>query len=146
MSAPLLIASDHAGFELKEHLKSTLETLGVPYRDLGTHSADSVDYPDFAHLVAAAVGAGRAERGVLVCGTGQGMVMAANRHHGVRASLPCDESTARLAREHNDSNVLALGGRVLSQEKADAILRVWLETAHLGGRHAVRVGKIEIER
>jgi ribose 5-phosphate isomerase B len=143
MSKPLLIASDHAGFELKEHLKGVLDRMKVPFEDLGTHSAKSVDYPDYAHRVAEAVGTGRAERGILICGTGQGMAMAANRHAGVRAALPCNEETARLSRSHNDSNVLALGGRTLSPERAEAILRVWLETAATGGRHATRVAKIE---
>ena len=140
---PLLVASDHAGFVLKEHLKRVLDRLGIPFEDLGTDSEASCDYPDFAHRVAQAVGSGQAERGLLVCGTGQGMVMTANRHAGVRAALPHDEETARLSRQHNDSNVLALGGRVLSQESAERILKVWLETPHLGGRHAVRVAKIE---
>jgi ribose 5-phosphate isomerase B len=144
MAKPLLVASDHAGLELKEYLKGVLEKMQVPFEDLGTHSAESVDYPDYAHRVAEAVGTGRAERGLLVCGTGQGMAMAANRHAGVRAALPWDEETARLSRSHNDANVLALGGRTLSPDKAEAILRVWLATAHLGGRHATRVAKIEI--
>jgi ribose 5-phosphate isomerase B len=141
---PLLVASDHAGFALKEHLKGVLDQMGIAYEDLGTASEASCDYPDFAHRVAEAVRAGRSERGLLVCGTGQGMMMAANRHHGVRAALPHDEETARLSREHNDANVLALGGRILSPERAEAILKVWLETGHLGGRHAQRVAKIEI--
>jgi ribose 5-phosphate isomerase B len=143
-SKPLLIASDHAGFGLKEHLKVVLRGLQVPFEDLGTQSTESCDYPDYAHRVAEAISAGRADRGVLVCGTGQGMAMAANRHAGIRAALPCDEETARLARAHNDSNVLALGGRTLSPERAEAILRVWLETPHAGGRHATRVAKIEL--
>jgi ribose 5-phosphate isomerase B len=141
---PLLVASDHAGFALKEHLKGVLDRLGIAYEDMGTASEASCDYPDFAHRVAEAVGSGKADRGLLVCGTGQGMVMAANRHRGVRAALPHDEQTARLSREHNDSNVLALGGRVLSPERAEAILKVWLETGFLGGRHAQRVAKIEL--
>jgi ribose 5-phosphate isomerase B len=141
--APLLVASDHAGFALKEHLKGVLDRWRVAYEDLGTASEASCDYPDFAHRVAEAIGSGKAERGVLICGTGQGMAMAANRHPGVRAALPHDEETARLSREHNDANVLALGGRVLTPERAEAILKVWLETAHIGGRHAVRVAKIE---
>jgi ribose 5-phosphate isomerase B len=130
MSSALLVASDHAGFALKERLKTVLDGLGVPYEDLGTHSAEPCDYPDYAHRVAAAVGSGRAQRGLLICGTGQGMVMAANRHRGVRAALPHDEATARLSREHNDSNVLAL-------------LKVWLETPAVGGRHAIRAAKID---
>jgi ribose 5-phosphate isomerase B len=141
--SPLLVASDHAGFALKEHLKLALERWGVAYRDLGTTSEDSCDYPDYAHRLAGEIEAGRAERGLLVCGTGQGMAMAANRHRGVRCALPHDETTARLARAHNDSNVLALGGRILGTEVAEAILKVWLETPHLGGRHGVRVTKID---
>jgi ribose 5-phosphate isomerase B len=143
MARPLLIASDHAGFELKEKLKAQLQRRGVAYEDLGTHSADSVDYPDYARRVAEAVSKGEAERGVLVCGSGQGMAMAANRFHGVRAALPFNEETARLVREHNDSNVLALGGRVLPAETAEKILDVWLTTPFAGGRHAGRVKKID---
>ena len=143
MGAPLLLASDHAGLELKERLKQALDRLGVAYRDLGTHSADSVDYPDFAHQVAEAVSRGEAERGLLVCGSGQGMAMAANRHPGVRAALPFDEETARLSREHNDANVLALGGRTLPHDRAERILEVWLKTPFGGGRHVPRVRKID---
>lgn len=139
----LLVASDHAGLELKEKLKTTLDRLGVAYHDLGTHSTDSVDYPDFARRVAEAVSRGGAERGLLVCGSGQGMAMTANRYRGVRAALPFDEETARLSREHNDSNVLALGGRVLDHDLAQRILEVWLETPFAGGRHQARVEKIE---
>ncbi len=146
MSTPLLVACDHAGLELKEHLKGVLRKMQIPFEDLGTHSAESVDYPDYARLVAEAVSTGRAERGLLVCGTGQGMAMTANRYRGVRAAVPCTEETARLVRAHNDSNVLALGGRTVTPERAEAILRVWLETPHEGGRHARRVAKIESER
>jgi ribose 5-phosphate isomerase B len=141
----LLIAADHAGFELKEKLKAHLRSLGVAFEDLGTRSADSVDYPDYARKVAAAIARGEAERGVLVCGSGQGMAMTANRFRGVRAALPFDEQTARLSREHNDANVLALGGRVLPAEAALRILDVWLETPFAGGRHAGRVKKIDEE-
>jgi len=140
---PLLIASDHAGFELKERLKKTLDTRGVAYEDLGSASTESVDYPDYARKVAEAVGRGEAERGVLVCGTGQGMAMTANRYRGVRAAVPCNEETARLVREHNDANVLALGGRSLSPETAERILQVFLETAFAAGRHERRVRKID---
>jgi ribose 5-phosphate isomerase B len=143
MAAPLLIASDHAGFDLKEHLKRVLSTWGVAFEDLGTHSAQSVDYPDFARKVAEPIAAGRAQRGVLLCGTGQGMAMAANRFRGVRAALPHDELEARLSREHNDANVLALGGRTLAPEQAAAILRVWLDTPFAGGHHLARVAKID---
>jgi ribose 5-phosphate isomerase B len=143
MARPLLVAADHAGFELKEHLKKTLDRLGVPYEDLGTHSADSVDYPDFARKVAEAVSQGEAERGLLVCGSGQGMAMTANRYPKVRAALAADEQTARLSREHNDANILALGGRLVEPERADQILKTWLETPFAGGRHTGRVAKID---
>ena len=143
MDRPLLIASDHAGFELKEKLKRALDGMGVPYRDLGVASADPVDYPDQARKVAEAVSRGEAERGLLVCGSGQGMAMAANRFRGVRAAVPADEETARLSREHNDANVLALGGRLGDHAQAERILRVWLETPFAGGRHAARVAKID---
>jgi ribose 5-phosphate isomerase B len=143
MSMPLLVASDHAGFELKEHLKAVLEKMQVPFEDLGTHSTESVDYPDYARRVAEPVSTGRAERGLLVCGTGQGMAISANRFRGVRAAVPCNVETARLVRAHNDSNVLALGGRTTTPELAEAILRVWLTTPAEGGRHARRVAKID---
>ncbi len=143
MTKPLLIASDHAGFELKERLKKTLDRLGVAYQDLGTHTPDSVDYPDFARAVAQGIQSGQADRGVLVCGTGQGMVIAANRYRGVRAALPFDEKTARLCREHNDANVIALGGRTLDHALAERILEVWLEAPFEGGRHQTRLDKID---
>jgi ribose 5-phosphate isomerase B len=139
----LVLASDHAGFELKEKLKRALGRLGVPFEDLGPASADAVDYPDFARKVAERVGRGDAERGLLVCGSGQGMAMTANRYPGVRAALPWNEETARLSREHNDANVLALGGRVLDHVQAERILEVWLATPFAGGRHERRVRKID---
>ena len=141
--AMLLVASDHAGFALKEELKGDLERRGVAYRDLGTGSPDSVDYPDYAHQLAGAIERGEAERGLLVCGSGQGMAMTANRHPGVRAALAWSEESARLSRQHNDANVLALAGRLLSSEDAKRILGVWLDTPFEGGRHERRVGKIE---
>jgi len=139
----LLVASDHAGFALKEELKGDLAARGIPYRDLGTGSADSVDYPDYAHQLAAAIERGEAARGLLVCGSGQGMAMTANRHPGVRAALAWSEESARLSRQHNDANVLALAGRLLSPQDAKRILGVWLDTPFEGGRHERRVGKIE---
>ena len=117
--------------------------MGVPYRDLGPATADPVDYPDNAHRLAEGIARGDAERGLLVCGSGQGMAMAANRHRGVRAALAADEETARLSREHNDANVLALGGRLVDHDKAERILEVWLATPFAGGRHAGRVAKID---
>ena len=143
MAAPILIAADHAGFELKEALKQALDRKGLAYRDLGTDSARSVDYPDFAHRLADAIARGEAERGVLVCGSGQGMAMSANRHRGVRAALAQDEETARLAREHNDANVLALGARLGTADRAQRILDVFLDTPFAGGRHEGRVAKID---
>jgi ribose 5-phosphate isomerase B len=141
MEGPVLIASDHAGLPLR--LRAFLEKRGVSVLDLGTNSGTSVDYPDYAHKVAGAVSRGEAPRGILVCGSGLGMVMAANRHKGVRAALPYDEETARLSRAHNDSNVLALGSRTLDHALAERIVVIWLETPFEGGRHAERVAKIE---
>ena len=143
MPDPVILGSDHAGFALKEKLKGTLDRLGVPWEDVGTTSEDSVDYPDFAHQVAEAVASGRFARGVLVCGTGIGVSITANRHPGVRAALVCDEGGARLSREHNDANILALGGRTTDPATAEAILETWLSTPFAGGRHGRRVAKIE---
>ena len=145
MAQTLVIGSDHAGFALKERLKGELDRLGVRYRDAGPASPDAVDYPDYAHAVAGAVSRGEAEKGVLVCGSGQGMAMAANRHRGVRAALPWNEETARLSREHNDANVLALGARTLAEGEAERILKVFLETPFAAGRHEPRVRKIDPE-
>ncbi len=140
----IVLGSDHAGFALKEKVKKHLEQKGIPFEDVGAQSEEPVDYPDVAHKVAEAVGAGRRERGIVVCGTGIGVSMAANRHPGVRAAVAYDEATARLSREHNDANVLALGGRSLDHQLALRILDLWLETPFAGGRHARRVGKIEL--
>jgi ribose 5-phosphate isomerase B len=144
MPETIIIGSDHAGFDLKERVKEWLEDRGFEVEDVGTRSpAEQVDYPDFAHLVADAVSSGRRARGVLVCGTGIGVSMAANRHAGVRAAVVCNEDTARLARQHNDANVLALGGRTLDPLVAERILDVWLTTPFAGDRHARRIAKIE---
>jgi len=143
MGRPLVVASDHAGFELKEKLKTALDRLGVPYTDAGVHSTDSADYPDYARKVAEAVSRGEADRGLLVCGSGQGMAMTANRYRGVRAAVPFNEETARLSREHNDANVLALGGRTLDHALAERILEVWLRTPFAAGRHERRVRKMD---
>ena len=144
MPDAIVIGSDHAGFDLKEKLKRALDRLGLPYEDVGTHGKEPVDYPDYAHRVAEAVEKGRHARGIVVCGTGIGVSMAANRHRGVRAAVAYDEDTARLSREHNDSNVLALGGRSLDHALAERILEIWLKTPFSGGRHARRVEKIEL--
>lgn len=138
------IGSDHAGYRLKERVKAELVRLGHQVEDMGTSNAEtSVDYPDFAIPVGEAVASGRAERGVVVCATGIGASIAANKVEGVRASVVTSDETARLTRTDNDSNVLALGGRTtLDFDDALRWLRVWLETPFAGGRHARRVDKI----
>jgi len=138
----IALGADHAGYELKEALKSWLINHGYHVLDLGTHSTESVDYPDYAALVGEAVADHKVERGVLVCGTGIGMAIAANKVPGVRAALCGDLYAARMSRAHNDANVLALGGRLMGAEMAVDILRAWLETEFAGGRHARRVDKI----
>jgi len=143
----IAIGCDHAGFLLKEELKAYLQALGHEVVDMGTHSLDSVDYPDYARQVAEAVAQGRVERGIVICGTGIGSSIVANKVPGVRAALCHESYTARMSREHNDSNVLALGGRVLGVELAKEIVQVWLASEFQGGRHARRVEKIKtIER
>jgi ribose 5-phosphate isomerase B len=141
--AHVAIACDHAALELKESLKRALTLLGFDFVDLGTNSPASTDYPDYAHAVANGVAAGRFRFGVLVCGTGLGMSMAANRHPGVRAAVCSESYSARMAREHNDANVLCLGARVLGVGLAEDILKTFLEATFEGGRHAGRVAKIE---
>jgi ribose 5-phosphate isomerase B len=142
MSDTVAIAADHGGFELKSALVPVLRALGFAVLDLGTSSSDAVDYPEFANAVAAALKEGRAGRGVLICGTGIGISIAANRHAGVRAA-PChDGLTARLARQHNDANVLVLGGRLIGIETAKDCLANFLQTPFEGGRHARRVAKL----
>ncbi|HEX9736732.1 MAG TPA: ribose 5-phosphate isomerase B [Thermoanaerobaculia bacterium] len=143
----IALGADHAGFPLKEHLGRLLREKGHEVEDLGTFSDDSVDYPDFAAAVGRAVAGGGAERGVLVCGTGIGVAMAANKLDGVRAANCNDLFSARVARAHNDANVLALGARVVGSGLAEEIVRTFLETEWEGGRHRRRVDKIrELER
>ena len=137
------VASDHAGFALKSALADDLEALGHRVLDLGPASADPVDYPDFGHALARSVASGEAEMGVAVCGSGIGISIALNRHRGVRAALCHDSLSARLSRQHNDANVLALGGRLIGVETARDALRIFLETPFDGGRHAARVDKID---
>jgi len=143
MAEVIPIGADHAGFALKERLKHELRALGFEPLDLGTHSADSTDYPDYAHPLAQQVEEGAARRGVLLCGTGLGMAYAANRHHGVRAAVAWSPEIARLARAHNDANVLVLPARYVTDDEGLAILRAWLATPFEGGRHERRVHKIE---
>jgi ribose 5-phosphate isomerase B len=142
MNQSVAIGSDHAGFALKESLVETLAQLGYETIDLGTDSADSVDYPDFAHAVAAALGAGKADKGVLICGSGIGISMAANRHPDVRAALVHDALGARMCRQHNDANVIVFGGRTIGIEVARDCLDVFLNTEFEGGRHQRRIDKI----
>ncbi len=138
-----VLASDHAGFDLKEHLEARLRALGDEVIDLGPHDASSTDYPDWGHLLATRLVEGVADRGLLVCGSGIGISIAANRHAGVRAALCHDEFTARASRQHNDANVLALGARVVGVGVAEGILESFRSTAFEGGRHAARVQKID---
>jgi len=138
----IAVASDHAGFDLKEILKRDLQEAGLEVLDLGTNSTQSVDYPDFGMAMADAVASGKAERGVLVCGTGIGISMAANRNPKVRAALVHDVTSARLSRLHNDANVVAFGQRLIGSETAREALKVFLGTEFEGGRHANRVAKL----
>lgn len=138
----IAIASDHAGVALKEALKKEIEQLGYVPDDLGTNTLDSVDYPDFADKLAKTIKQGKAEKGVLICGTGIGISIAANRHKEIRAALCHNELTAKLAREHNDANVLALGARVVDEATAKTCVKTFLTTAFEGGRHQKRVEKL----
>jgi ribose 5-phosphate isomerase B len=137
------IGCDHAGLNLKAAVRHALQERGDQVADVGTEGKESVDYPDFAHALARKISAGECERGVLVCGTGIGMAITANKVHGVRAAVCSTEFEARAAREHNDANVLCLGERVIGTGLALSILQVFLETPFEGGRHARRVQKIE---
>ena len=141
----IAIASDHAGVGLKTDLCQRLKSLGIEIEDLGPNEITSVDYPDYAHLLARAVSDGRIERGILVCGTGIGMSMAANRHPGVRAALCHDAYTTEMARRHNNANVLCIGARAIGGGVAEQIVQIFVETDFEGGRHQRRIGKIELE-
>jgi ribose 5-phosphate isomerase B len=141
----IAVGADHAGFELKQRLAKRLARNGHEVLDLGTHDTQSVDYPDFAGAVAGAVSEGRAERGLLICGTGIGMSMRANREPAVRAAKCNDPFEARMARAHNDANVLCLGARVLDASVAEELLDTFLATPFEGGRHAARVAKLTTE-
>ena len=140
--ATIAVASDHAGFDLKEILKRDLQEAGLEVLDLGTHSTASVDYPDFGRAMADTIASGKVERGVLVCGTGIGISIAANRNPKDRAAVVHDVTSARLTREHNDANVIAFGQRLIGTEVAREALRMFLETAFEGGRHTNRVAKL----
>ncbi|HJU42227.1 MAG TPA: ribose 5-phosphate isomerase B [Vicinamibacterales bacterium] len=138
----IAIGADHAGYQLKDSLKRLLDEMGVPYEDFGTNTGQSVDYPDFARMVAEGVAGGLFDRGILVCGTGVGMAIAANKVDGVRSAAIVDTDTAKLSREHNDLNVLTLGARMLPESRAREIVKTFLQTPFEGGRHSNRVQKI----
>ncbi len=143
----IALASDHAGYAEKERLKTVLTDLGVEFDDLGPASEMSVDYPDYARRVAEQVAQGRVEQGLLLCGSGTGMAITANKVPGVRAAVAWSEETARLARQHNDANVLAIGARTTPATEIPSIVRAWFSSDFEGGRHAERVAKIsEVER
>jgi len=141
----IAIGSDHAGFQLKETLKTYLHNKGFEVKDFGTYSEERTDYPDFAHPVASAVEHNEMEKGVLICGSGNGVNMTANRHHGVRSALCWNEEIAKLARQHNDANIIALPARYISIEEAEKCLDTFFSTAFEGGRHTERVTKIELK-
>ena len=143
---PIAIGCDHAGLALKNALRTALEQRGEAIHDVGTHSEASCDYPDFAHRVAAGIASGQFRMGLLVCGTGTGMAMSANRHAGVRAAVCGESLSAKMARAHNDANVLCLGARLVGPGLALDILEAFLSTPFEGGRHARRVDKIEAEQ
>ena len=139
---PIAIGSDHAGYDYKEDLISFLEGKGLLFKDFGTHSKDSVDYPDFAHPVAKAVEDGEASFGVLICGSANGVAITANKHQGVRAAICWGEELAQLAREHNNANVLCIPARFVREGDAEKMLNIFINTAFEGGRHENRVNKI----
>ena len=139
------LASDHAGFELKEFVKQWLEQKGWEYKDFGTYSTACCDYPDFAHPLAEAVEAGECYPGIAICGSGEGISMTLNKHQGIRAALCWIPEIARLARQHNDSNVLVMPGRFIDTATADQIMTEFFNTAFEGGRHQARIDKIPVK-
>ena len=139
----IAIAGDHGGFRLKCEIIKHLKSKGLEYKDLGTYNEDSVDYPDYGQAVGKAVASGEFDRGIIICGTGIGISIAANKIPGIRAALCGDCFSAKASREHNDANVLALGERVIGVELAKMITDIWLETKFVGGRHEKRIKKLE---
>ena len=139
------LASDHAGFELKQYVKQWLEAKGWEYKDFGTYSTDSCDYPDYAHPLARAVEAGECYPGIAICGSGEGISMTLNKHQGIRAALCWTAEIARLSRQHNDANVLVMPGRLISTDTAEAILTEFFGTGFEGGRHQGRIDKIPVK-
>jgi ribose 5-phosphate isomerase B len=142
LSKPIAIGADHAGYEYKAVLIGLLQNKGLQVKDLGTYSTDSVDYPDFAHPVASAVESGEAGCGILICGSANGVAITANKHQGIRAALCWQTDVAKLAREHNDANIICIPARFVATPEAEEMVNVFLATAFEGGRHQKRVGKI----
>ena len=140
------LCSDHAGFALKQHVKQWLEAKGWPYKDFGTYSEESCDYPDYAHPLAEAIEAGECYPGIAICGSGQGISITLNKHQGIRCALCWAPELAALSRRHNDANVLAMPGRFITNEQADAIMEAFFNTSFEGGRHLRRVQKIPVTR
>ena len=143
-NVPVALCSDHAGFETKQAVIKYLESQGIPYKDFGTYSTDSCDYPDFAHPCADAVEKGECYPGIAVCGSGEGISMTLNKHQGIRAALCWIPEIAALSRQHNDANVLAMPGRFVSDEEAVEMVKTFLSTAYEGGRHQRRIDKIPV--
>lgn len=139
----LVLASDHGGYELKEEIKKHLEEKGYAFEDIGTHSKESVDYPEYGRAAAEFVASGKADKGILCCGTGIGISLAANKVKGIRCANVSDTFSAKMSRAHNDANMLSLGGRVVGVGLALEIVDAWLETEFEGGRHQRRIDKIE---
>ncbi len=138
------LASDHAGYPLKEYVKTYLEARGITWKDYGTYSEESCDYPDFGHALAKGIEAGECEKGIAVCGSGEGISITLNKHQMIRAALCWMPEIAHLARQHNDANVLVMPGRFITNEEANAIMDEYLQTSFEGGRHARRVAKIPV--
>jgi ribose 5-phosphate isomerase B len=136
------IGSDHAGYELKEYIKDYLKEEGIEYVDYGTNTIDSVDYTDYAKKVAEAVATGEVEKAIVICGTGIGISIACNKVKGIRCALCSDTYSARMSMEHNNANILALGGRVIGRDLATEIVSVWLKSKFQGGKHERRINKI----
>ena len=143
LELPIAIGCDHAGFDCKEDLISVLEAAGLKFKDFGTYTKDSVDYPDFAHPVASAVENGEAAFGILLCGSANGVAISANKHQGIRAAICWGEELADLARRHNNANVICIPARFVRDGDAEKMLEVFMDTEFEGGRHQLRVNKID---
>lgn len=139
------LACDHAGYQLKEYVKTVLDEMGIEYKDFGCYSEESVDYPDYAHPLANAVESGECTKGIAICGTGNGISMALNKHQGIRAALCWNTELAALARQHNNANILSMPGRFISKETGKEIVKTFLTTDFEGGRHQRRIDKIPVK-